>query len=390
MVMVKILYQSLKVRRLRLLVSTLALTFSVTLLLMLEHIDEAVHHHAKHLSSTTDLIIAAPSQPAHLVLFGLFRIGPPPPSISGTVFKHLAAHPEIASAIPVSTQESHREILVTGTTDEYLARFYSEAMLPSKAVDSFPVKFDQPRIAFIGSNVARKFSYKPGDQLTIAAGLTPALTDEYSTRFTVGQILPATSTPVDDTILVSLQDLQHARKIQGRQPDSINFILIKLQSRKALLAMQRVLPNQINTPVTAAIPAEELEKLARYEVILDRIMLAVSCIIAGLAMILVFFNLSAGFAERQYELELLRMVGARPLQLAGLALAEPLLQILVAILIGITLYLPACILLDFWLPLTGSTMLSVSQLFSLALVFAAGFALACIPALYIYNFSRKI
>ncbi|MGY0216137.1 ABC transporter permease [Endozoicomonadaceae bacterium StTr2] len=390
MVMIKILYQSFRMRRLRLLVSTLALTFSVTLLLMLEHIDEAIHHHAKRFASTTDLLVSAPAQPVQLALFGLFRIGPPPPALSSEVHASLKNHPEIASAVPVATGESHRGVLVTGTTDDYLTQLHTEGLLPRRAAENFPRGFDQPKTVFIGSSVARKLAYQQGDQLTIAAGMTPALNDEYSTRFTIQQILPETNTPVDDTILISLEDLQQAREAHGSPPDPVNFFMIRLHSRKALLAMQQSLPQQLDTPLTVVIPAAELEKLARYEALIDQIMIIMSLIIGGLALILVFFNLSAGFAERRPELELLRMVGAKPRQLATLTLAEPLLQILIAIVLGTILYLPACILFDIWLPLAGSAMLSFHQLFSLALIFTAGFLLACIPALYIYNLSRKI
>ncbi len=386
MVIMKIMRKSLGQRAGRSTISILTLAFSVALLLVISHIHEAVISYARQVSSEADLIVGAPSQPVHLVLYSLFRIGPPPRVIPWEVYEDIADLKDAEWVAPVSTNESHRGYTVTGSTARYMDTLQLKAVNFIGSSGAGTV-FRNDLSAFIGSGLAEE--YHPGETLTIANGFSPSLKDEYQTPFIIQGVLMETGTSLDNNILIPIEGLRQTRKAHGIKSDYINFILIKLKHRQSLFKVQQALKSKYQVPLEVVIPAIELEKLGHYERMLNNVFMAMSFIIGLLSLMMIFFNLSAGFAERKQEVELLRMVGARPWQLAGLTLAEPVLQILFALFSGVVLYKVSTLFLGNWIPVVNSIALPVGHLFWLLLLFLLGFLIACLPAWRMYGFSKR-
>ena len=113
MVILQIITKSLLRRKKRVLIALLAMSFTVYFVLLLTHLKVGLANSLARVSEQAELIVGAPAQPVHLALYGLFRLGNPPPAISYDYVKQLQANPEVASAIPLSQQESHRGHAVT-------------------------------------------------------------------------------------------------------------------------------------------------------------------------------------------------------------------------------------------------------------------------------------
>ncbi|OED44501.1 hypothetical protein ACH42_07300 [Endozoicomonas sp. (ex Bugula neritina AB1)] len=386
MVTLKIMIKSLGRRKGSTFISTLALALSVTLLLIISHLHDAVTHYARNVSSEADLIIGAPADPVHLMLNSLFRIGSPPPKIPDSVLDFVTSHPEVAQAIPVSLRESHRGHPVIGTDNHYL----NTLQLSTQQQDLKQLTFDSPTSVWIGARIAKERNYLPGDQMTIADGFSPSLKDEYQTPFTIQGILNPTGTPIDDDILAPLSGLKKARGEHGVSTSGINFIVVKLHSRQALLALQNVLKQQSPAPVEVAIPSAELDKLNHYKNMINNVMLAMAFIIGMLSLLMVFFNLSANFAERKREMELFRMVGARPYQIANMTFIEPLIQIIIALAAGILMYKFGQGLISQSLPFMTMDSLHLAHYGWLLLIFTIGFILAGVPAWKVYGLSKRL
>ncbi|WP_419831456.1 ABC transporter permease [Endozoicomonas atrinae] len=386
MVIMKIMRKSLGQRAGRSAISILALAFSIALLLVISHIHEAVRSYARQVSSGADLIVGAPSQPVHLVLYSLFRIGPPPPVIPWDIYEDIAGLEDIEWAAPVATNESHRGYTVTGSTARYMETLQLKALNFIGASGS-GTAFRNHRSAFIGASLAA--DYQPGETLTIANGFSPSLKDEYQTPFIIQGVLMETGTSLDNNILIPIEGLRKTRKAHGIKNDYLNFILIKLRHRHSLFKVQQELKSKFNIPLEVVIPSFELEKLGHYQRMLNNVFMAMSFIIGLLSLMMMYFNLSAGFAERKQEVELLRMVGARPWQLAGLTLAEPMLQILVALCSGVVIYKVSTLFLGSWIPVVSSIALPLEQLLWLLSLFLLGFLVACLPAWRMYGISRR-
>ena len=388
MILFRILRKSHRQRTGRSLLSITALALSVMLLLVISHVHEAVRQYARQVASQADLIVGAPTQPVHLVLYGLFGIGAPPPPIKWERYQEMIDNPSVDWAAPVSAGESHRGHTVIGSTARYLTTLQMSAVNFISISGSKKI-FRTDYSAFIGSSVAENYQYQPGETITIARGFAPSLKDEYQTPFLIQGVLKPTGTNLDDHILVPMEGLRKVRAEHGIKSDHINFVLMKLKDRSSLFELQQSLETRVNFPLRAAIPAIELEKLGQYERILNHIFMVMSFMIGALALLMMFFNLSAGFAQRKLEIELLRMVGAKPWQLANIALIEPLMHILAALALGFVFYRLANIILENWIPVISIVDLPTSELMWLLLLCFTGLLIACIPAWRVFGISRN-
>ena len=382
MVILKLIGKSLGRRLGRSTLFVLVLACSFALLLLISHIHEAVRSYARHVSSGTDLVASAPTQPMHLVLYSLFGIGTAPPVIPRSVYKDIAAFTEVTWVAPVAIGKNHAGFTVTATTAHYLNTLRLQAVnfIGSSGTDT---AFRNERSAFVGSGL--KHRYHPGEMLSIAER-TPVADDLSDSAFIVQGVLTETGTPLDNHILVPIEGL---RKAHGIVADTINFVLIKLNDPHTLAAVQQRLQTGYPTPLTVVNPARELAKLGHYERLLDGVFMAMSLIIGLLSLMMIFFNLATTFAERRDELALLRAVGGGPWQLAGLTLVGPLLQTLLALFAGIVFYQIATLFLGIRMPLINRTGLPTEQLFWQLLLFLPGFGLICLLAWRMYGISKN-
>lgn len=386
MVILKLMGKSLGQRAGRATLSILALAFSFALLLVISHIHEAVRSYARQVSSEADLVISAPTQPMHLVLYSLFGIGTPPPALPWSVYEDIAAIAEVAWAAPVSTSKSHEGFTVTASTPHYLGTLQLQAVNFIGRSEA-GTTFRNERSAFIGANLGHL--YHPGEVLPIAHDRSAAPEEDSAPGFIIQGVLLETGTSLDNNILVPIDGLRQTLRAEGMPSDVINFMLIKLQDPNSLVALQQRLQEAYPVALTVVNPASELARLGYYERMLNRVFMAMSFIIGLLSLMMIFFNLATAFAERRDEEELLRMVGARPWQLAGLTLAEPLLQMVLALFGGGVIYQLSTFFLGNWIPLVNRIDLPLEQLFWLLLLFLLGFALACLPAWRMYGVSKK-
>ena len=386
MVILKLMGKSLRQRAGRATLSILALAFSFALLLVISHIHEAVRSYARQVSSEADLVISAPTQPMHLVLYSLFGIGTPPPALPWSVYEDIAAVAEVAWAAPVSTSKSHEGFTVTASTPHYLGTLQLQAVNFIGRSEA-GTTFRNERSAFIGANLGHL--YHPGEVLPIAHDRSAAPEEDSAPGFIIQGVLLETGTSLDNNILVPIDGLRQTLRAEGMPSDVINFMLIKLQDPNSLVALQQRLQEAYPVALTVVNPASELARLGYYERMLNRVFMAMSFIIGLLSLMMIFFNLATAFAERRDEVELLRMVGARPWQLAGLTLAEPLLQMVLALFGGGVIYQLSTFFLGNWIPLVNRIDLPLEQLFWLLLLFLLGFALACLPAWRMYGVSKK-
>ncbi len=379
-------------------VSFIALSVGILLLLMVSNLRWQLQSSMGRIASQADLIIGGPSNPSHLVAFGLLQIGSPPPAISDKLYKKLINNPEVASAIPMAFGESHRGITVIGSNSHLFKSYNGEKAEPLEF--DVGATFTAPMEAVLGATVAAERGYRVGEQLTIAAGFEPRASDEYPTVFTITGILAVTDSTLDSSIIVPLKGLYQARSSRLENPppkwsppETINLVLTRLRHRQALFAMENMFSTEMDM-VSVAIPAKELEKLHKYTVMFGHLMLSMAVMSFFMALITVFFTVTANLNEQQEEIELLHLLGARPWQVVLLGILEPLLLILAALITGGLVYFLLMSNLPSWFPENLQNMVTSEQLLLdefiwVLMVLILGSLLAAIPSWKTFRFCIK-
>lgn len=385
MVILQMVTKSLLRRKMRVLIALLAMSVSVFLVLLLTHLKVGLTNSLSRVDEQADLIAGAPAQPAHLALYGMFRLGNPPPAISNDYVQRLRANPEIKSVVPLSQQESHQGHPVTGTTEQLFADMDTDQVFARGE------GFLQPYSVVLGASFARDSGYLPGEMLTIAAGMEPAFEDEYPERFTITGILAPTGSVLDNGIFVPLTTLQAMRsKYRPDDNHGINLLLIKLHSKQATLPIQSQIKNVYGQSLEVVIPTQELAYVHQLANRVMNAILGVLGITVLMALLMVFFSVSGSLAERRNEVQTLRMLGARTHQIVVIAFLEPLAVILLASLGGFLLFVSAVTLLTMFCPVEwrawmGEQTVSVNELFMLLSVLAFASLLTFVPAWMAYD-----
>lgn len=389
--------KSLNRRRGSVLLTLLAMSVSVFVLLGVEHIRTQAKDSFASTVSGVDLIVGARTSNINLLLYSVFRIGTPTNNIDWSTFEDINANEKVAWTIPISLGDSHRGFRVMGTTTDYFKhfKFGNKQTLEFSKGQLFESLFD----VVIGSEVAKKLNYQLGDELVLAHGIgETSFTLHEKNPFKVVGILAATGTPVDQTLHVSLAGIEaihdggHADALQ---PESITAIFLGLESKLSTFSIQRTINNYSKEPLVAVLPGVALTELWQIMGILENTLRLVSGLVMLSALLGLAAMLLASLRERAYEIQLLRTIGASPLYLFLLIQIEALLISLTAVLTG-TLLLRFVISLmqnsisaQFGIQISSLGLNSYNLMFLLVIIIAT-LLVASIPSYKAYRTANQV
>lgn len=337
------------------LLTFLAITVSVFVLLGVEQI----RHQAKSSFSNTvsgiDLIVGARTGDINLLLYSVFRLGNATNNISWQSYQYIASDPNIAWTIPISLGDSHKGHRVMGTSKDYFTHFLYGQSKPLKLAEGTP--FSDIFDVVLGSEVARSLNYQLGDQLVLAHGLGSTSFSQHDDKpFRVVGILEATGTPVDQTLHVSLEGIeaihlgwQNGVKIPGKTttanevkhrdltPDSITAFMVGLTSKMGTFQLQRKINTYRQEPLMAILPGVTLTQLWQMMSAMEDTLRLISALVLLASLLGLAAMLLASIRERQREIAVMRAIGASPWFLLALIEAEALLITLSASLLALGL-----------------------------------------------------
>lgn len=337
-------------------VATIAL--SVALFLSVERVRDGVRDSFNSTISETDLIVGARSGAINLLLYSVFHLGDPTANISWESYELIDTAPDVSWTVPVSLGDSHRGFRVVGTTPGFFDHY--------KYGRSRDIEFAEGRAfsatleAVVGAEVARQLGYATGDPILLSHGIGEVSFAEHSDHdFEIVGILAPTGTPVDRSVLVSLESIEaihvgwntgaapraradepddaHDHEDHELTPDSVTAVFVGLDSPIRVLSLQRQINTYEGEALSAVLPGVALSQLWRVVGVAERAFLAVSLlvIVVGLAGILT--ALSAGLNERRREMAVLRAVGARASDVFFLLILEAMTIAALGALAGILL-----------------------------------------------------
>lgn len=409
----KLALQSLLDRKGSVMLSLLAMTVSIFVLLGVEHVRHQAKDNFSNTVSGVDLIVGARTGNINLLLYSVFRIGSPTNNIRWQTYENISNNKLVEWAIPISLGDSHKGYRVLGTTKDYFEHF-SYGKKHRLAFEKGR-QFDQVFDVVLGAEVANKLGYSLGDKVALAHGIAATSFSLHDDRpFTVVGILAATGTPVDQTLHVSLKgieaihiDWQHGVKIAHSQitqsdlekadlqPKSITAFMLGLKSKMATFQVQRAINEYTAEPVVAILPGVALSELWRMIGVLENTLLLVSILVFIAACLGVSSMLLASIRERRHEIQLLRIIGAPPYVLFLLIELEAFLITLLSCVLGAGLLAAFLALLQDYLAshygiYIEINLLTMDSLHMLASVIGLSIFVAFIPSFIGYLKARTL
>jgi putative ABC transport system permease protein len=373
-----------------------------------------------------DVVVGAKGSPLQLILSNMYHIDAPTGNISLKSAKPFLnpRHPLIKKAVPLSLGDSYKTYRIVGTLHDFLG-LYNAELAEGKL-------WNTPLEVVIGATVAAKTGLTIGTSFSSNHGLDESGGEHEDAKFKVVGILKPTGTVIDQLILTATQSIwlvhehakaelageEHTPNIGGEisdigeahpksetpsltsnddrtallQADStqqITSLLLQFKMRNVqTLNFQRNL-NQ-NTDMQAATPALEINRLYEMMGVGEKALRALALliiIVSGLSIFIALFN---SLKERQYELALMRVMGAGRSRLFLLIVCEGILLSIMGFCIGIALSHGAMQVLAKYMSdayrysFTGLMWLKEEWLLLGGAVFI-GFLAAIIPALRVYR-----
>lgn len=407
---IRLASKSLLNRKGSVLLTIMAMSVSIFVLLGVEHIRSQSKQSFNSTVSGVDLIVGARTGSLNLLLYSVFRLGSPTNNIDWETYQHISDNSKIAWSIPIALGDSHKGFRVMGTTTDYFKYFSygKKRQLSFSQGKPFENVFD----VVLGAQVAQKLGYQLGDKIILAHGLGKTSFSLHSNSpFQVTGILSATGTPIDQTVHVSLQgieavhtDLQKdiethgsaltAKHLSELNPKSITAFMLGLTSRMATFGVQRDINNYRKDPLSAILPGVALAELWQMIGLLENTLRLISGLILISALLGLSAMMLASIKEREREIHLLRVIGAPAFFLFLLIQLEALLISFVSMLIGTTsLYLSVFMARDllstnFGLHI-GLNILSYNNILFLLLVVSATLVVSTIPSFTAYKSANR-
>ncbi|WP_412563209.1 ABC transporter permease [Thalassobius sp. MITS945101] len=399
---------SLLARALTVAMTVLAIALSVALFLGVEKVRTGAKASFADTISGTDLIVGARSGSVQLLLYSVFRIGNATNNVTWQSYQDIAARPEVDWIVPISLGDSHRQFRVMGTTTGFFEhyKFRRDRGLELEQGQIMDDLFD----TVIGYDAAQALGYAVGDPIVVAHGIA-SFTEHKDQPFRVSGILAKTGTPVDRTIIVSMEaieaihvDWRSGAKIPGQStpsdtlrqmdltPKAVTAALVGVKSPLKTFALQRSINTYPEEPLLAILPGVALQELWAIVGIAETALLAVSVLVVVTALIGMMATLFASLNERRREMAIFRAMGASPRTILGLLVLEATLTAALGSFLGLVmLYTGLWVaqpLVDsafgLYLPIDAPAQREVLTL--LAVVFA-GAIVSLLPALRAYRLS---
>jgi putative ABC transport system permease protein len=193
--------------------------------------------------------------------------------------------------------------------------------------------------------VAKVLGYQLGDRLVLAHGVAKTSFSLHEDKpFKVVGIFERTGTPVDQTLHVSLAGIEAIHKnwqsasagamemsAQDLTSTSITAFIVGMNSRIQIFRFQRSVNEYRAEPLVAILPGVALTQLWQIMSVMEDSLRLVSALVLLASVMGLSAMLLSSIREREREIAVMRVMGARPWFLFALIQAEALLITLMSI-----------------------------------------------------------
>ncbi len=404
----KLTLSSLYARFLTVSMTVCAISLSLMLYLSVEKLRTSAYTSFTDTISQTDLIVGSRTSSIQLLLYSVFRIGNATNNITWESYEDIINRDEIAWSVPISLGDSHKGFRVMGTNIEFFERYkYRGGQSLEIEEGSY---FNDLYDVVLGFGVAEKLGYQIDSPLIVSHGLQ-SFTDHDDQPFKVSGILAKTGTPVDNTVIVSLQaieaihvDWSSGTKIQGQEtpidqirkmdlsPKNITAALVGVKSKLQVFKLQRWVNEYPEEALSSILPGVALQELWRIVGIVENLLLGISVVVIFTTLIGMAAIVFSSLNERRREMAIWRAMGAPPSIIIGLLMIEAFIISVLSVIVSTILLFLLLYLLQPWIDntygiLVDIEMLSLGDIFIFILFILAAMIVSLIPAIRAYWFS---
>ena len=404
----KLTLSSLYARLLTVSMTVFAISLSLMLYLSVEKLRSSAYTSFTNTISQTDLIVGSRTSSIQLLLYSVFRVGNATNNITWESYEDIIDRDEIAWSVPISLGDSHKGFRVMGTNLEFFERYKyrSGQSLEIEEGNYFDDLYD----VVLGYGVAEKLGYKLDIPLIVSHGLQ-SFTDHDDQPFRVSGILAKTGTPVDNTVIVSLEaieaihvDWSSGTKIQGQEtpvdqirkmdlsPKNITAALIGVNSKLQVFQLQRWINEYPEEALSSILPGVALQELWRIVGIVENLLLGISIVVIFTTLIGMTAIVFSSLNERRREMAIWRAMGASPSIIIGLLMIEAFIIAVLSAIVSTILLFILLYLLQPWIDSTYGILVNIEMLsFEDILIFVyfilAAMLVSLVPAIRAYWFS---
>ena len=362
-------------------------------------------------ANKVDLVVGSKGSRMQLVLCNVFHIDQPTGNIPIKSVQFIENHPFVSLAVPISLGDNYKKFRIVGTRASFINDLYKAKINEGKI-------FKKSLEVVLGSKVAKELDLNIGSTFTGSHGIGESIHDHGDFEYEVVGILEQTGEVIDQLLLTPLEsvwdvhpddhqkgtfelsknkkdthehhhDHHHDHGHQHeKSSNEITSLLVKYNSPRGKFT----LPGSINkkSELMAAEPAIEIQQL--FELIQPAvdILIRLSWIIFGLAMISVFITLLNSMKDRKYEIAMMRAGGASSKKIFISVIFESIIISLIGSFLGVVLghilmqLLSGLVLSNYNYDFSGFLFYPVELLFILGSVFI-GMISALYPAYAAYK-----
>ena len=406
--LIKLTFNSLYARLLTVGMTVFAISLSLMLYMSVEKLRTSAYTSFTDTISQTDLIVGARTSSVQLLLYSVFRIGNATNNITWESYEDVIDKKEVAWSVPISLGDSHKGFRVMGTNSEFFKRYkfrggQSIELEQGKNLDDL---YD----VIIGAGVAEKLNYSVGTPLIVSHGLQ-SFSDHDDQPFKVSGILAKTGTPVDNTVIVSLEaieaihvDWSTGAKIPGQitpveeirqmdlSPKNITAALIGVNSKLQIFQLQRWINEYPEESLSSILPGVALQELWRIVGVVENLLLGISVTVIFTTLIGMTAIIFSSLNERRREMAIWRAMGASPKVVIGLLMLEAFIISVMSIIVSTVMLFLTLYVLQPWIDntygiLVNIEMLSFKDIYIFMLFIIAASLVSLIPAIRAYWFS---
>lgn len=293
-----------------------------------------------------DLVVGAKGSPLQLILSAIYQADVPTGNIPLATIPLLRSDFAVKEVIPIALGDNFRSFRIVGTEPSYPAHY--GAQLEDGAMWKAPYE------AVIGSEVARRTGAGLGQRFDGSHGLEEGGEEHKEHPYTVVGRLKPTGTVIDRLILTSVESVWEVHGIASpgsldaainetdHQPPhaasehpsraEVTALLVSYRSVAAALRLPTFINKQAG--LQAAVPAIETTRLLTLVGVGIAAIRSFSVLLMMTAGLSIFVALYSVLRQREADMAMLRVMGARPSAVFGQIVFEGLSLALLGALLG--------------------------------------------------------